>query len=585
MNRRIIFTLLFLPCLSFSENERLNLDDVVGRHGFKTATLGKYEWLPNQDVYVKTGISGDSLSLYKIDLIKNDTTIFLNSRALYFGGEELKIKSFKFDRTGQKLLLLTEKEKIWRHSFWGTYFIINLHNLEIIPLSDENTRLRNVKFSPSGDKVAYVREDNNLYVFNINRNREKQLTRNGSEHILNGHRGWVYEEEFGSFDAYRWGPDSRFIAYWEENQKDVPEFILFDELELYPTIKKIHYPKAGQTNPILKIGIVNVKSGQKKWLDIGDNQDTYFPWMEWAGPTDLVVMRLNRLQKKLMFLNINTKSGKSFPGIIEEDSVGWINVNNSYKILQNNEMIWISERTGYQHLFRHNSDGSLIKQLTGGNWEVTKITHVDEEHQIVYFLANKSSVTENKLYSVDFEGNNFQLITPETGSHSIKFTPSGKYLIDSFSSIKAPRKIILKNVKGDIIRVLKDTDKTQYEKYDWSIPEIVNFETEDGREILDGIITLPVKFEVGKQYPVIIHGYGMPGTQIVRNRWGSVFNQFLAEQGYIVFSMDARGMSGRGEKFKNLSYGNMAKYLAMDHIAGIKWLIKQGYADKDRIGA
>jgi len=585
MIKNIIITSIIFSSLAFSENIRLNLDDVVGRYKFKIASLGVYEWIPGQDAYIKTKIGEDNKSLYKIDLVKNDTTLFLDSTAFYYEGRQLTVKSFKFNGTGTKLLLQTEKERIWRHSYWSTYFIINLENLEIIPVSKQNTRLRNAKFSPDGQKIAYVREDNNLYVYDLNKKREKKLTRSGSENIINGHRGWVYEEEFGSFDAYRWSFDSGFIAYWEEDQSNVPEFLLFDEMKLYPVIKKIRYPKAGQTNPTLKIAIVNISTAHKQWIDTGENVDAYYPWMEWSGKSELMLMSLNRLQKKFIMLNINSETGLFSPGIIEEDSSGWVDIHGNYNIMRNDEILWISEKTGYQHIFRHDSRGNLIKQLTSGDWEVTKIVEIDQVRRIVYFLGNKTSAAESKLYSVDFDGNNFQLLTPESGSHSITFSPSGKYLIDSYSNFNTPRKIILKHKNGKFIRILKETDKKQFDEYNWSIPHLVNFMVEDSSEMLDGIITLPVDYAAGKKYPVIIYGYGMPGTQIVRNRWGGVFNQYLAQAGYIVFSMDTRGMSGRGEKFKNLSYGNMAKYLALDQIAGIKWLIDQGYADQDRIGA
>ena len=230
--------------------------------------------------------------------------------------------------------------------------------------------------------------------------------------------------------------------------------------------------------------------------------------------------------------------------------------------------------------------GSKFWPITEGPWEVTDIVHVDEDLDIIYFIANKESIFEKRLYSIRFDGTELTLLTTENGSHSIRLTGSKKYFIDTYSSTDLPRKILLKELKtGALVRVLGETDLDQYIEYEWSNPRIVQFPTLDGSTNLYGTLILPPNYNENKKYPVIIHGYGMPGTQIVWNRWGSTWDQYLAQQGYIVFSMDTRGMSGRGESFKNMSYGDMSKYLAKDQIAGITFLIDNGYADSDRIGA
>ena len=195
------------------------------------------------------------------------------------------------------------------------------------------------------------------------------------------------------------------------------------------------------------------------------------------------------------------------------------------------------------------------------------------------------SVTESQLYSVSFDGTVLKQLTTEKGNHSIQFSPSGKYFVDSYSSVSQPTKIVLKKRDGTVVRIIEETEKNQFDNYDWSIPLFVTFKTHDGATLLDGIITLPVGYTKGKKYPMMVYGYGMPGTQIVRNSWGGLWNQFLAQEGFIVFSMDARGMSGRGEAFKNLSYGDMSRYLAKDHVAGIDYMVREWGADPDRVGA
>ena len=582
--------LLCLLAIGICGNKKLTLADVTGKSPFETASLGRITWIPDEDAFI---VRHDG-ALKKVDVVSGDTTIFMDSTSFMLSDPEFTQapwrpdfvpSTFSFSEDGSKILFLSERKQIWRRSYFGTFWVMDAASGEIQSVSKDNSDLRNVKFSPDGSKVAYVRKDNNIYVFNLKSKREKKLTRTGSEVILNGHWGWVYEEEFGSFDGYRWSPDSKSIAYWEEDQSAVPIFKLIHELDLYPTLEEIRYPKAGETNPTMRIGIVSVNGGRTKWLDIGDNYDTYYPWLKWTDYNELIAMQMNRKQNEWTLLTIPVKRGKTAYGLKETDPNGWVSLHRQYHFLENGNILWMSERSGWNHLYINNPDGKQIRRLTSGNWEVTRIVHIDEESGITYFMANKDSVTGSRLYSVDFDGKNLSLLTPEPGMHSVSVTPSGEYFIDAFSSVSHPRKIILKNMDGSAVRVLAETDKTQYEEYGWSLPQFLQFKTQDGSETLDGILTLPPDYKKGDKVPVIVYGYGMPGTQIVRNRWGGLWNQFLAQEGYAVFSMDARGMSGRGEAFKNLAYLDMAKYLAKDTKTGVQYLINQGIVDPDRIGA
>ena len=579
---------LFLVFAIFSNlfgGKRLTLEDLTGESFFEMASLGKIVWYPGEDAYTFLKQSNDVRSLYRVDLVTDDTTLFLDGDRLKFNGSPIVATEYSFNKDGDKILIQTDREKIWRRSNWGTYWIYNTKTAEIVPVSKNNQRLRNVKFSPDGKMVAYVREDNNLYTFEIGRQRERQLTRTGTDVVLNGHFGWVYEEEFSLYDAYRWSPNSKTIAYWEENQSRVPIFKLINELELYPVTREIRYPKAGQTNPTMRIGIVKATGGATRWMDIGDNRDMYYPRIYWHSSEQLLVMRMRRLQNRWDLLICNSKSGKKKQGLMEMDENGWVSVHDNYRFLEKDEIIWISERSGYQHLHRHTLKGEELAQLSDGNWEATRIVHLDEERNVVYFMANKTSVTESQLYSVSFDGTVLKQLTTEKGNHSIQFSPSGKYFVDSYSSVSQPTKIVLKKRDGTVVRIIEETEKNQFDNYDWSIPLFVTFKTHDGATSLDGIITLPVGYTKGKKYPMMVYGYGMPGTQIVRNSWGGLWNQFLAQEGFIVFSMDARGMSGRGEAFKNLSYGDMSRYLAKDHVAGIDYMVREWGADPDRVGA
>ena len=583
--KKTVILLAFAICSNLFGGKRLTLEDVTGESPFEIASLGKIVWISGEDAYTFLKQSNDVRSLYRVDLMTDDTTLFLDGEQLKFNGSSVVVTNYSFSQDGHKILIQTDREKIWRRTNWGTYWIYNRETDEMVPVSKNNQRLRNVKFSPDGKMVAYVREDNNLYTFEIGRKRERQLTRTGTDVVLNGHFGWVYEEEFSIYDAYRWSPDSKTIAYWEENQSRVPVFTMINELELYPVTTEIRYPKAGQTNPTMRIGVVKATGGATRWMDIGDNRDMYYPRIYWHSSEQLLVMRMRRLQNRWDLLICNPKSGKKKQGLMEMDENGWVSVHDNYRFLEKDEIVWISERSGYQHLYRHTLKGEELAQLSDGQWEATRIVHLDEERGVVYFMANKASVAESHLYSVSFDGTGLKQLTTEKGNHSVQFSSSGEYFVDSYSSVSQPSKIVLKKRDGTTVRIIKETEKKQFDDYDWSIPQFVTFKTHDGAATLDGIVILPVGYKKGKKYPMMVYGYGMPGTQIVRDRWGGLWNQFLAQEGFIVFSMDARGMSGRGEVFKNLSYGDMSRYLAKDHLAGIDYMVLEWGADPDRVGA
>ncbi len=583
--KKTVILLAFAICSNLFGGKRLTLEDVTGESPFEIASLGKIVWISGEDAYTFLKQSNDVRSLYRVDLMTDDTTLFLDGERLKFNGSSVVVTNYSFSQDGHKILIQTDREKIWRRTNWGTYWIYNRETDEMVPVSKNNQRLRNVKFSPDGKMVAYVREDNNLYTFEIGRKRERQLTRTGTDVVLNGHFGWVYEEEFSIYDAYRWSPDSKTIAYWEENQSRVPVFTMINELELYPVMTEIRYPKAGQTNPTMRIGVVKATGGATRWMDIGDNRDMYYPRIYWHSSEQLLVMRMRRLQNRWDLLICNPKSGKKKQGLMEMDENGWVSVHDNYRFLEKDEIVWISERSGYQHLYRHTLKGEELAQLSDGQWEATRIVHLDEERGVVYFMANKASVAESHLYSVSFDGTGLKQLTTEKGNHSVQFSSSGEYFVDSYSSVSQPSKIVLKKRDGTTVRIIKETEKKQFDDYDWSIPRFVTFKTHDEAETLDGIVILPVGYKKGKKYPMMVYGYGMPGTQIVRDRWGGLWNQFLAQEGFIVFSMDARGMSGRGEAFKNLSYGDMSRYLAKDHVAGIDYMVREWGADPDRVGA
>ena len=564
----------------------LTYEEAMHNSPFKSASMGWTIPFPNEDAILIRGSGDNWRKWYKVDLLSSDTILFLDSMALNNQGDDIYVSDLEFSKKGDKVLIRTDSKKIWRYSHFSTYFVYDVLKKRLNSLTDQNKDLRNVKFSPNGELIAYIRKDNNLYVYDIPRGRQRQLTTTGSETISNGHFGWLYEEELTGYDGYRWSPNSESIAYWEEDESMVPEFSMINDLGQYPSTRKIRYPKAGERNPTLRIGVIRIKGAGRKWIDNAFVDDDYLPWMEWVNDQKLSFIKMRRNQKSWDLFVSDRTTGRSLKVLSEDDEAGWLENHGQIRYLSDGKIIWISERSGYKHIWMSKHSGSRYWPITEGSWEVSNIVHIDEELKLIYFMANKESIFEKRLYSIRFDGTELALLTPESGSHSVRVTGTERYFIDTYSSLDVPRRILLKELKtGNIIRVLGETALDQFNEYEWSNPKIVHFPSADGSTILDGTLILPPDHDPDKKYPVIIHGYGMPGTQIVWNRWGSIWDQYLAQQGYVVFSMDSRGMSGRGETFKNLSYGDMSKYLALDNVAGINFLIDEGYADPKRIGA
>jgi dipeptidyl-peptidase-4 len=298
---------------AFGQKKELTLEDIYLKNIFETASLGEWNWLPGSQsefLYVHNELWNTDYSIYRYNIETGDTSIFLHESTLQYDGRPIKTDDFWISEDQSKLLIRSDTKRIWRHSRLGVYFIVILENKEIHLLAD-GEYLRNVKFAPDGEKIAYVKSDNNLYAYDVDENREKKLTKDGSKNILNGHFGWVYEEEFGSYDAYRWSPDSKSIAFWREDQSQVKRFTLIDEMKLYPTTQQIYYPKAGENNPTMAIGIINVNNGKRKWLDLETEQ--YYPLVKWIDQgrnrNKLIVYQLSRKQNHLNLLMFDPKTG------------------------------------------------------------------------------------------------------------------------------------------------------------------------------------------------------------------------------------------------------------------------------------
>ena len=578
----------------FAQGE-ISLENVLDGT-FRTESIGRYEWKNSSDAYYFSERSEEGLDFYEYNLASNDTL-----KAFSVKKSIINNFSYSFSPDQTKLLLKKNSKKLWRHSSYGSYYVYDIKSESLTPVTSDPDSLRNVKFSPDSNKLAFVRNDNNLYLFDLINSSEEQLTFDGSEDILNGHFGWVYEEEFGTYDSYKWSPNSEFIAFIREDQTYVKEYALVDYEAQYPVVKYIRYPKTGEDNPIVSISILDLKNKEYRSVHLPKTA-YYIPDIIWqTNSSNLYFATLNRKQNdwNLYKYDFDTNRGDL---ILNDSNESWIDRDPfivpgeigtwttkggfSFAILENGEILWLSEKDGFSHIYRNRPDGRPINQVTRGDWEVNNISAIDTRNEIIYFSGKKETETENHLYSIKFNGSRLKRLTKEKGSHSSSFSPTLNYFINSFSSFTVPPKTFLREDSGKIVRVLRETDKSKFDSYGLTYPQLINIFTDDGTR-LNALITYPHNFDPMKQYPVILYNYGGPGSQLVLNRWGSgshIFHQFFASRDFIIFSFDNRGTGGRGKAFKDLAYGDYGKYLIKDHIAAAKYLQGLTYVDAENIG-
>ena len=590
-------TLLIVSIIfnSVIAQEEISLENIFDGT-FSTEGIGRYEWKNNSDSYFFSKSSEKSLDFFELEVSKNDTT-----KSFSISKDLIDNFSYSFSPNQDMLLLKKNHKQLWRHSSYGTYYVYNINQMSLKPISSQPDSLRNVKFSPDSKKIAYVRNDNNLYMYEISEEKETQLTFDGSDTILNGHFGWVYEEEFGTYDSYKWSPNSQFIAFIREDQELVREYALVDYEEQYPVVKYIRYPKAGEDNPTVSIIILDLLNEEYRTVNLPDTS-YYIPDIVWqVNSSNLFFATLNRKQNdwNLYKYDFELNNGTL---ILNDKNDTWIDRDPftipgsigswstkggfSFAIMEDGEIIWLSERDGYRHIYRNRPDGKFFNQITRGDWEVNTINAIDFKDKVIYFTAKKESEVENHLYSIKFNGSRLKKLTKEVGSHSVSFSPRLNYFIDNFSSLTIPNKIFVRENSGKIIQTLRSTDRTKFDESNFTYPQIINIFADDGTR-LNALITYPHNFDPMKQYPVILYNYGGPGSQLVINRWGSgshLFHQFFASRDFIIFSFDNRGTGGRGKAFKDLAYGDYGKYLVKDHIAAAEYLQSLTYVDADNIG-
>ncbi|HEY6089426.1 MAG TPA: S9 family peptidase [Gemmatimonadaceae bacterium] len=524
-------------------------------------------------------------------LTGKDTVLFTPAGVTLPGtSQPFSYDGFEWSEDSKHLVFRTNFQPLYRRSGISDFYIYSLGDRGM-QLATKGARTG--ELSPNGAMLGFER-NGDMYVTNLASHQEKRLTSDASEHVFNGHFDWVYEEEFGLAQAWKWSPDSRYIAYWQLNDSAEPQIQLSDYSGLHQEWEKLRIPQVGDSNATVRIGVVNVATGKNTWLDTGERGEFYIPRIYWTSRADtLAVITLNRPQNvmKLFFFDVRTGGRRE---VMTEASKTWVDVYDFYAGVDDmmsfpansTEFFWLSDRDGYQHLYRYDYSGKLINQVTRGNWSPTRIEGSDAGSQTIFYTSTEVSPLQRQLYSIRFDGSNKRRITTADGNHKINMSPNATYFLDRYSSLKQPTQVELWTAAGRKLRTMEGNAQTTtwLATHAYSPAEVFSFTTSDGVRV-DGSIIKPIPFDPGKRYPVIFDIYGGPGSQQVYDEFAARGSpQWLAQQGYIIIGLNNRGTNNYGSAFMKVVYKHLGKYEALDFAEAARYLGKQPYVDSKRVG-
>ena len=589
--KKILILLLISTSVFGQSKKTFTLEDVFKKGTFSTKGMRGLRSMQDGNTYLSVETDEKTKVRY---VAKNNyldgklNSILFKETDLVYKGDTLPI-STNFNDNETKILIPVGEEAIYRRSSKANYFVYDLLSKKITEVSAKGKQLF-ATFSPDGNSVAFVR-DNNLFVKNLLNGEEKQLTSDGKNNeVINGRSDWVYEEEFSFAQAFYWSPDGKKIAFYKFNEKEVPEFSMTMFDGLYPTEYKYKYPKPGEKNAIVSIHVYDLASSNTKTVGIGTESDQYIPRIRWTQDANTVcVLRMNRHQNKVEYLLANASTGTTNTMMTETDKY-YVDIEKEQLTFLNNgkQFINVSEKDGFNHIYLYDLSGKQIAQITKGAWEVTDIYGIDQKNGLVYYQSSESSPLQRDVYVIGLNGKGKRKISTQAGTNTASFSTTFNYYILANSSAKSPSYVSLHTNKGAVIRVLEDNAKAKakFAEYQLSPTEFFSLTTSEGVN-LNGYMIKPADFDPNKKYPVFMYVYGGPGSQNVVDSWGASRNMwfnYLAQKGYIIACVDNRGTGLRGAEFKKMTYQNLGHYETIDQIEAAKWLAKQSYVDGSRIG-
>lgn len=499
-----------------------------------------------------------------------------------------EISDYSINKTDDKILIATNSNPIYRHSFTSVYYLFDIASKSLIKISEN--AIQEPLLNKNGSKIAYAFE-NNLYVFDVATKKTTQITKDGKKNsIINGITDWVYEEEFAFVRAFDWNADGTKLAYIKFDESDVPVFSMdiYGE-DLYPQQQVFKYPKAGENNSKVSLHLYDVSKASTQNVALNAETAYYIPRIKFTNNANVLsVQTQNRHQNQLNLLFVDANSGKTSTILTEKDKA-YVDVTDNLTFLNDNSFIWTSEKDGYNHIYHYNNDGSLKKQVTTGDWEVTNYYGYNKSNETIYYQSVENGSTKRDVYSIQLNGSSKKQLSAQSGTNSATFSPDFKYFINNHSSsTKAPSYSLVDASTGKNVKEILNNSalEDKLKKFDLPKKEFTTFKNEVGND-LNGYIIKPKNFDTKKKYPVLLYQYSGPGSQEVADSWNDsndYWHMMLTQKGYIIVCVDGRGTGFKGANFKKVTQKELGKFEVKDQIFVAKQLAKESFVDANRIG-
>lgn len=570
MKKTILLTTLLMSASLIAQKKNVTMEDaVLGLStNLRIENLNQVQWIPNQNAYtqnVKTSY-GEALIKKEVPSLKTDT-IFRSSQF-----ENKRIPSLNWindkqayfsTKTGYKTITTAGQQADW------------------LKLPDN---AENVEFDATNNQVGYV-IDNNLF-FVDKSGKTHQITKDGKYEIVNGKS--VHQNEFGIHKGIFISPKGNLVAFYRMDQTAVTDYPIID-WSVQPAVNKnIKYPFAGTKNHTVTLGVYNPTSQKTTFLETHPEVDHYLTSVTWSPDEKYIyIALLSRNQKHMELNQYDAVSGKLIKTLFKEDDVKYVEPQNELHFIpgKNNEFVWWSQRDGFMHLYRFNTEGKLLNQITKGDWIVTDLVGENAKKKEFLIMTTKDSPKDRHLYAVNWENGKLRKITTDAGTHNVSVSTNGEYAIDNWSNDNTPRKIDVLDANGKFKQNIL-TAQNPLANYNTAKVENVTLKADDGTDLY-GKLIYPTNFDSSKKYPVIVYLYNGPHAQLITNRFpatGNLWYDHLAEKGYVVFTMDGRGSANRGLKFEQAIHGNVATTEMNDQMKGVDFLKTLPFVDAERMG-
>jgi len=595
---------LFPALLLASEEMDRSLKRIFGANEFKLKAFGPARWIENGTAY--TTVEGGEIIRYQTATGARSVMVSIAQLTPRGSARALEIEDYGWSADSKKMLIFTAAERVWRLKTRGDYWVLDLgaKTLKKLGGSAPASTLMFAKFSPDGTRVAYVRE-HNIYCETLATGQIQALTSDGGEHKINGTFDWVTEEEFKLRDGFRWSPDSRSIAFWQFDTTGIPNFLLINNTDSkYPTTKAFPYPQPGTQNSAVRIGVVPADSGAAQWMQVpGDPRNHYLFRLTWTPKAgELLIGRLNRLQNEMTFYLVEAETGKATQMFRDTDPA-WINVRDTRPDLpilqstwlnQGRELVWLSERDGWNRVFALSRDSGKARGLTSGSYDTTSLEGIDEAAGWIYSVASPENATQRYLYRTRLEDPaKSERITPpsQPGTHAYVLSPDCKWAFHTYSTFNQPPVTELVSLPDHrAVRTLEGNARVRQAAAPLLTSSIEFFQVTIEKGIaLDGYVIKPPVFDASKKYPVILYVYGEPATASVVDQWGgdrALFHRALAANGYLVVCFDNRGTPApKGREFRKVIYKSFGILPPREQNEALLAFAKgHSYVDLSRVG-